>query len=343
MPTSQARIDAARRNGSMSKGPTSESGRRRSSASALKHGLCAKVLVPEDPRAIAARAAEVDPSTVPPPEGGMDDWAAGQVAVLTLRIERCQEMERAARERIVARAGITWDEDRRLDATLLGAKLAKRPDEISARLRETRHGCEWLMTRWSLLLQMAELQGGTWTPEQSSTAFDLLGTPAELRHPYSLGNRMDREGNVVAEMMDLIAFARKQIEDLRARRDVLIPLDEAARERAKSDLAEDTDAELRRLRRYEASLQRRLEWSLDLYQAMNEQPEPEPISEPEPSTQPAPEPMTPRVEVRGTLVAKPTPGVGLVDDPTLSRADRRLIKAENRREAKRRKLDALRN
>jgi len=214
-----------------------------------------------------------------------DRWAASQMATMSLKIERCQAQEHAIRQRIVSRAEVTWEEDRRLEATLLGEKLAKHPERVSARLRETLHGCSWLLNRWAMLAYSAQTHG-SWTPEQASLAFDLLGTPREFREGNQPGTEINFEGQVVATAEDQAAVARQQVAELLELKERLIPLDLAERERTQAGQADHSDAELRNLRRYEASLQRRLEWSMNLLLMLSRSSQA--TSEPEPEAQAAP-------------------------------------------------------
>ena len=94
------------------------------------------------------------------------------------------------------RASVTWDDDRRLDAIKLASGLGKRPESVVAGLRESYHGCEWLANRWALLAHAADSQDGSWTAEQASLAFDLLGTPVEFREGHAPGTTIGRDGKL---------------------------------------------------------------------------------------------------------------------------------------------------
>ncbi len=333
---SEARVNSNQRNSLLSTGPKSTLGKNRSRMNALKHGLCSTVVVAEDPEAILARTEEIAQTL--PAIDGLDGWAAGQVALNSLRIERCQDMEQAIRDRIVSRAEVTWDEDRRLEATLLGGTIAKRPEAISAQLHETFHGCEWLLGRWAMLARSADVLG-SWTPDQARMAFDLLGTPLEFRDCSLPGTSIDWQGQVLDAPQDHAALARREIEELLERRELLRPLDQANRERAEAGLADDTDPELRRLHRYEATLLRRLQWSFKLLQDLSP-PQPSPT---EPELKPEPEPEAEAKPI-DSPAATPTPAkVAQPPKRSASRAEKKLIQAEARREARQRKLDNRRN
>jgi hypothetical protein len=324
MPASEAQIKANKANSLKSSGP-SELGKLQSKKNAVKHGFCATVVDVEDPEAVRVRTEEI--ATALPGPAAFCHWAIGQMATLSVKIERCQAREQAVRERISSRAEVVWDDDRKLEAILLAGTISKRPEAVSARLGESLQGCIWMLSRWSMLAYAADQQG-SWTPAQTQMAYDLLGTPHEFRAVARPGTEIDVVGRVIARPEDQAVFARQQIAILIERRELLRPLDESERRRAQAGLADETDPELRTLRRYEASLHRQLAWSYKLLCELSEPPSgdaPEPSGNPE-AESPAPAP-------RVAQVRPPSP-------PALgrkrSRAERRMIEAESRREARKR-------
>ncbi|MCP6280365.1 hypothetical protein NL459_27440, partial [Klebsiella pneumoniae] len=90
-----ARIAANRRNAQKSTGPKTPEGKERSRANALKHGLCSAVVVPESLEAIQERA--VAYFNALRPQHQLQAWLVDEVAILTLRIDRCERMERRLR------------------------------------------------------------------------------------------------------------------------------------------------------------------------------------------------------------------------------------------------------
>src|SRR4051794_28524285 len=143
MIVSEARIAANRRNAARSTGPKTEEGKERSRANALKHGLCASVVVPESVELIQQHASDWFNSLRPQNE--YQCWLVDQIALISIRIDRCERIERRVRDRKAIRAELCWDDDRRLDAASLGSLLPKRPEEVVEELRRTPQGCEWLM------------------------------------------------------------------------------------------------------------------------------------------------------------------------------------------------------
>ena len=247
MIASQARIEANRRNAAKSTGPKSSEGKERSRGNALKHGLCSMTVGIEHRELLQERTGAFVEALQP--QDDFERWLVGQAAVVSLRVERCQRIKGCARDKIGIRAELVWDDDRRLEALQLARKLADEPELVVEQLRRTPHGCDWLMDRWALLANAAEVAKG-WTPDQIRLALNLLGTPAEFREsPPTAG--------------DPASIARRAIAELERRRDLVAELDEADRALAEADLDDETSPELKRLRRYESALQRQLRWYMD--------------------------------------------------------------------------------
>jgi hypothetical protein len=257
MSVSEARLAANRANAKRSKGPTSEAGRRRSSLNSLKHGLCSKVVLTDD-EAEARETAE-DASDARGIQDAYHRWLASQAAVLTARIDRSVVVEKIARDRASLRAEVTWDNERRLEVIRLAKGLAENPEEVAEQLRGSYRGCEWMLSRWSMLAYNADQNGG-WTPEQLSLAFDLLGTPAEFRGGPCPGVALDLLGRATDQQGSPAELARREGGELMGRLEQLANLDEADRAVAGSDLGNDFAPEVKLARRYETSLHNRLKW-----------------------------------------------------------------------------------
>ena len=356
---SQAKIDANRRNALKSTGPRTAEGKAVSRANALKHGLCASVIVPEDPALIQARAEEIYKAFKPYTD--YQSWHVDQAAMLTIRIDRCERMERRVRDKNCLRAELTWDDDRRLEAEVLGGMIAKRPAETVEMLRQTPHGCEWLMGRWALLAHAADTNpNNAWTADQSALAFDLMATPAIFREGRKPGASVDFHGAVLDPADDSGPVARRMVDELMVRREEVAGLDEVDRALAVADLDPEETAELRRLRRHESTLHRRLRWSVAQMQFQGPSGSPDPGYHPRWKVESAP-PEKPLPIHPDELAARdhdpksfsppfdldpdevPPPGQK-ADLPAIltARRQKRLRKAEARREAERRRFDRLR-
>src|SRR4051812_18743692 len=214
MIVSEARLAANRRNALRSTGPKTEEGKERSRANALKHGLCSTVVLAEDAQLVQERTGDFFRTLKP--QNHFHCWLVTEIALLSLRIDRCKRTERRVRDKIAIRAELSWDEDRQLEAILLGGQLGSRPDVVVQQLRKTPQGCEWLMARWAMLAHSADVKG-SWTPGQVRLAFDLLGTPTDFREGYRPGAMLDLEGRVVDDAADPASVARREIAALKER------------------------------------------------------------------------------------------------------------------------------
>ena len=256
MIVSEARREANRRNALRSTGPRTEAGKDRSRRNALTHGLSAEVVrLPEHEPAIGVGAG-TDPGAV----GPTLDWPGflvEQVGVITSKLRRCDRLDRRYRERIALRAGSHWDDDRRLEAEFLGAGIARDPAGAARSLRMSPQGCDWMIERWSLLARAAD-RDGSWTEPRRSLAFDLLGQPHDLRGADPC-EAIDLEGRPKA-LEGPAALARREIAALLARKAEVAPADDLDRALAREEAADDLDPALRRLRRHESDLHRRLRW-----------------------------------------------------------------------------------
>ncbi len=190
-------------------------------------------------------------------------------------------------------------------------------------------------------------------------AYDLLGTPAEFRGDGRPGVVLDATGQVVESGEDRVAVARRQLDELAARRSEVEALDEAERSLAVADLANDNDPELKRLRRYEMHLHRQIRWAVNevrkdwphrplipglkphFMHAPEEPARPEPMTGDEKLVE-AHDPTSWSPPFCLTPDEFPPPGQK-ADLPTIliSRKRKERLKAETRRRDRRRKLETL--
>src|SRR4051794_30440969 len=84
-------------------GPRTPEGKEQSKRNALKHGMRAKVLLPDDlAAAVAGRTAELADEFGP--ESPYEEWLVGQMALASARLDRCAELAIADLRRTVDRA-----------------------------------------------------------------------------------------------------------------------------------------------------------------------------------------------------------------------------------------------
>ena len=190
-----------------------------------------------------------------------------QVAIQSVRVDRCQHQERAIRRLHAKRAKLRWAEDRRNAAEALGAKLAHHPALVARKLDATAQGCDWLIGRWEGLGR-ALRDDGHWGDPQRKLALDLLGIPAEFR----AGKTTAADGDPAT----LAELARGEVERLRALKSrAMVELDDDEREMACQGFGPDHDGALAALRRFERSCSRRLEWSRNQLRSYRKNPMPD--------------------------------------------------------------------
>jgi hypothetical protein len=357
MIVSPARLEANRRNALRSTGPKTPEGKEKSRANALKHGLCSSKLVSEDLALLQQRSLEMFCALKP--QSLYQNWLVDTMSVISLRIDRSARIERRVFDRKALHAELCWEDDRKLQAIRLGAMITENPADVVEQLRRTPQGCEWLMTHWAMLAYTAE-SVGPWTPDQTRLAFDLLGTPREFRLGQQPGASIDFEGKRLDPTETQVIIARREIADLKARREVVDGLDEVAQalSMASLNVSDEGDPDLKNLRRYEATLHNRFRWFMTQFQfkstnrlvssLMNDwkgdaetaeearvEPTAEPTPEPEPEVNHLVEPEPEEVEPEPEPDAE---GPIILD----SRVEKRLRQAATRRASKKKKNERIR-
>jgi hypothetical protein len=304
--TTLKQIEANRTNAERSTGPRSDEGKERSRANARTHGMAgAGYVLPEDEADLVAERAEAWMGHYPlrTPE---DFWFLDQLALESVRIERCQDQERALLCRQRVRADCRWDDEKRLDAARLFAKLAKRPAEVWMELQMTSQGCALLIDRWTSLRGLLK-PGKPWEESPRSMALDMLGVVAEFREAPT---RIDAQEDLDAVEVQK-AVAEREIERLTGiKEDKLDGLDGLERDLTVNGMsAPDRDIQL--MRRYESACRRRFDAALralhlacqkDVALRMESRWTPTTTLPPEPSPSPSPS-----IDPRGFALLDETP------------------------------------
>jgi hypothetical protein len=176
MATSEARILANRKNASKSTGPSSVSGKESSRENSLKHGLSGKEIViaavdeTEVDRRKTILLQEMAPISI------MGAILVGQMAMLSVRMERCAEQEIAAVASRVRNAASDFDEARYLRAEDLLQGLGENPRGNLRRLLKMPEGVELMIQSWNDLRSDLGREGKPlWTAAHLVQAANLLG------------------------------------------------------------------------------------------------------------------------------------------------------------------------
>ncbi|MFO0908730.1 MAG: hypothetical protein U0794_10285 [Isosphaeraceae bacterium] len=205
------------------------------------------------------------------PDGEVQEWVVTQVLLAAVRLEHCQEHVARLRQYEATRASLVWENDRRLEAEELAARLPRDPARVRRKLERTLQGAEWLIARWNDL-GCRLVSGRTWTDSECNEALNLLGQPAAW---VTCKGRKDSEGSVDGELdtgrrliprepAAQMELARSEAERLTAlKKRALETLDARERELACQGLPVGLGTTLRQLLSYEARLRREYQAALN--------------------------------------------------------------------------------
>lgn len=205
-PSSNARIEANRRNALRSTGPKTDEGKAKSRRNSFKHGLTGGgVVTPEEDEERLREDVELWSEELQP-RNECERALIESLAIARNRLRRGYAIETAMRARASARASTSlWEEDRRLEAQRLADQLprSRTPGLIVEKLRRIPAGRAWMVERWKELDWAIDLQGD-WNDDCRNLAFDLLGAPRRLRE---FSTTLPRD----ATLDELRALARREI------------------------------------------------------------------------------------------------------------------------------------
>jgi len=225
-------------------GPRTPEGKNASRRNALKHGLRSKIVFPEDVATLVEQRTD-DFTAEFAPRSPYEAALVRDMAVSSVRIERCTSLSVADLVRVAERAEHCWEYDRRMSVEDFAAKLSKHPERIAHGLRRTLQGTDYLIERWEILAAIAR-EVGRWDDEQRWLAFDLLGVPHELRNTTIEVPEGD-------DATRLIALADAQILKLREHQETILgDVNEADRAMAMAGMPLYEDATTARLRKDES-------------------------------------------------------------------------------------------
>jgi hypothetical protein len=287
----EAQINSNLKNSASSTGPRTPCGKAASRQNSCRHGLAGSgaVVRPEDRAKVEARAASLLEEFRP--ESEFERSLIAQMAVDSIRMERCRETYQVLCQDQADRAALCWDEDRRAEVEEIASRLGWDPSRSQSRLEQGRHGCELLIDRWEGLGRILR-EVGIWDDSQRSLALNLLGVPLELRAGITAVDPPEN-GNPDAKAFRL-EVVEGELDRLRSRKAKAFDLlDEHDRESAEAGIGTELSKPLRLLARYESACWRRLQAARRIF---NDRPKPDkpvatrPAAEPRPVAERRPAP-----------------------------------------------------
>jgi hypothetical protein len=228
MPTSEARILANRKNASKSTGPTTESGKQRSRENSLKHGLSGQgIVIAEGDQAEVERRKTVLLQEMAP-ISMMGAILVGQMATLSVRMERGAKQEFAAVASRVRNAASDFDEARHERAEELMLGLGENPRGNLRRLLKMPEGVELMIQTWNDLRSDLNREGKPlWTAAHLVLAANLLGIREEDARTSPIGQLSKGVwGDFANDIEDESEDLDQEVSKARARSKLLETIDE---------------------------------------------------------------------------------------------------------------------
>jgi hypothetical protein len=288
----EAQINSNLKNSASSTGPRTPEGKDASKRNSCRHGLAGSggVVCPEDRAKVEARAAALREQFQP--ESEFERTLVEQMAVDSIRMDRCRESYLVLCQDQANRAALCWDEDRRAEAEEIASRLGWDPSRSRSKLEQSRFGCELLIDRWEGLGRILR-EVGVWDDSQRSLALDLLGVPIELRAGITA---VDPGATLDAKAFRL-GVVEGELERLRSRKAKAFDLlDEHDRASAEVGIGAELSKPLRLLERYESACFRRQQAAMRI---LNDRPRPaepvatRPVAQRRPVAEPRPVPQAP--------------------------------------------------
>jgi hypothetical protein len=186
---SEARAQTSRKNGALSKGPISPEGKEKSRRNGLKHGLTGQgiVVAEEDRDAIELRNEGLQQELAP--QSLMGSILVGQMATLSVRMERGATQESAALATRVLHAPEAFDRERVDQAKTLYGGLAADPKTVLRELRKSPEGVDLLLAAWNDLREdPTRDRRPFWTPSHLVRMTNLMGRRSEDARESRIGD-----------------------------------------------------------------------------------------------------------------------------------------------------------
>ena len=237
----------------------------------------AKVLTPDEMiddvmNRTADFAKEFQPRTT------YQEWLVGEIALATVRIDRCAALSIVDLQRRINHAGPCWDLDRRRDVAALGAGLKTRSGPRPARPWKRpprRRLADQALGRPGQVLERL----GDWNDAQQRLALDLLGTPPELRSGRRRPPRTGRPPAASSRGSSTGSGPAGFVPERSGRRPA---------HPGRLRHADDRRPDHANLQRYERSRRRALHWAHAELQRLQAEPAEPPVPAQEPQPEPVP-------------------------------------------------------
>ncbi len=288
MATSEARIEANRKNAQLSSGPKTPEGKAICRQNALKHGLTGEgIVVPdEDREAISQRFGRLEAEMAPSCEMAL--VLVQRIAMLSVRMERSARQEAAKLGEVMRRAASDFDDQRMATVEKLMDWIAAEPATNARRLRSTPEGVDKLIQAWLAIdADLSHFVISQWSWSQWQRIENLVGrrpqdSPIsregalckvlwgdyEFMEPGELEGKdaLDRREYAIAQLRERIAMRVAELRELAATFD----LDALARDRAEAATRAlfDPSPQAVLARKYEAAAERGMYKALKELQAL---------------------------------------------------------------------------
>lgn len=174
---SDKRLKANQRNAQWSTGPRTPEGKESSRRNSLKHGLTGAGVVTDEADGAEVEAKYERLAATIAPANEVEETLVERMALASVRMNRCERVDRARRRVRLERSRRVWEARRQRDNAEATHLLRTDPQQGHQRLCESSLGCAWLSERWRIL--GANLSSrGCWTEEDLALAGRLLGKKA---------------------------------------------------------------------------------------------------------------------------------------------------------------------
>src|SRR5579864_2492268 len=145
---SEKRLAANRQNAQRSTGPLTEAGKSISRQNSLKHGLTGAGVVLTDDDAAEVEAKRQSFSELIAPANELEAVLVERMALASVRMNRCVEVDRTRRKVRKQRARQQWEADSQRALQFAVGKLECEPEEGRRLLVESALGCCWMVDQF---------------------------------------------------------------------------------------------------------------------------------------------------------------------------------------------------